>query len=72
MLYQCVLYSNDEDIAAQVEWGDKLSNSDIELISMVRKRNESYLMAGLDYQERKKRLLKFVMQHNTKKIEQCI
>jgi Rha family phage regulatory protein len=49
-----------------------MTNEQIILVALVRRRNESYLMAGLDYQERKKRLLKFVMQHNTKKIEQCI
>ena len=48
-----------------------MTNEQIILLAIVRRRNESYLMAGLDYQERKKRLLKFVMQHNTKKIEQC-
>jgi phage regulator Rha-like protein len=45
-----------------------LSNADIELLAQVRKRNEAFLMSGLDYQERKKRLIAFAMKHRTKLI----
>jgi phage regulator Rha-like protein len=46
----------------------ELSNSDLELLALVRKRNEAFLMAGIDYQDRKKRLIAFAMKHRTKLI----
>jgi len=69
MLYQCILNSNDDDIAAQMEWGSKLSNEQVILLAIVRRRNESYLMAGIGYEERKKKLIAFAMKHRTKLIE---
>jgi phage regulator Rha-like protein len=47
----------------------ELSNSDIELLALVRKRNEALLVAGIPYDERKKRLIAFATKHRTKLIE---
>lgn len=46
----------------------ELSNSDLELLALVRKRNEAFLMAGIDYQDRKKRLIAFAIKYRTKLI----
>lgn len=46
----------------------ELSNSELELLTLVRKRNEAFLMSGIDYQERKKRLIAFAMKYRTKLI----
>jgi len=45
-----------------------MTNEQVILLAVVRRRNESYLMAGLDYQERKKRLIAFATKHRTKLI----
>ncbi|MEN9755880.1 MAG: hypothetical protein RL755_67 [Pseudomonadota bacterium] len=42
-----------------------LSNADIELLAQVRKRNEAFLLSGIEYEERKKRLIAFAMKHRT-------
>jgi len=47
----------------------ELSNSNIELLALVRKRNEALLVAGIPYDERKKRLIAFATKHRTKLIE---
>lgn len=47
-----------------------LSNSDIELLALVRKRNEALLVAGIEYNDRKKRLIAFATKHRTKLITQ--
>lgn len=48
----------------------ELSNADLEMLVLVRKRNEAFLMAGIDYQKRKKRLIAFAMKHRTKLISE--
>jgi phage regulator Rha-like protein len=45
-----------------------LSNEDAILLGKVRRCNESYIMAGLDYAERKKRIQVYVMRYKTKLI----
>jgi len=44
----------------------QLSNSDIELLALVRKRNEAYILSGLDYKDRKSKLIAFALKHRTK------
>lgn len=43
-----------------------LSNENIKLLGDIRRRNESYLMAGLDYNDRKRRLIEFAIKTRTK------
>lgn len=45
-----------------------LNNENLKLLGEVRRRNESYLMAGLDYADRKQRLIQFVIKTRTKAI----
>jgi hypothetical protein len=45
-----------------------LSNDDAIFLSQVRRRNESFIMAGLDYADRKKRLIEFGIKYRTKLI----
>jgi hypothetical protein len=45
-----------------------LSNYDIELLAQVRKRNEAFLLSGIDYNERKKRLVAFATKHRTQNL----
>lgn len=42
-----------------------LRNEDVELLAAVRKRNEAYLLAGLEYNERKAKLVKFSIRRRT-------
>lgn len=44
----------------------QLSNEDVTMLEKVRRRNESLIMAGLLYDERKKRLLAWGMKYRTK------
>lgn len=45
-----------------------MTNEQVVLLAVVRRRNESYLMAGIDYNERKKRLVAFATKHRTNKL----
>lgn len=46
-----------------------MTNEQVILLAIVRRRNESYLMAGIGYEERKKKLIAFATKHRTKLIE---
>ena len=46
----------------------ELSNSELELLALIRKRNEAFILAGLDYKERKTKLMAFAMKYRTKLI----
>jgi len=46
-----------------------MTNEQLILLALVRRRNESYLMAGLEYSERKAKLIAFAMKYRTKLIE---
>ena len=43
-----------------------LSNEDAALLEKVRRRNESFLVVGMDYKERKARLFAYAMKTRTK------
>lgn len=45
-----------------------LSNADAKLLKQVRRRNESYLIAGLEYKERRQKLSSFAIRARTKLI----
>lgn len=45
-----------------------LSNSDVELLEQIRRRNESYLIAGLDYATRKVKLQQYALRQRTRQI----
>jgi hypothetical protein len=46
----------------------ELSNEDAALLEECRKRNTAYMMSGLEYEDRKKRLQAYVMRYRTKLI----
>jgi phage regulator Rha-like protein len=45
-----------------------LSNADAELLTKVRRRNESYILAGMDYPTRKAKLAEFAIRQRTRMI----
>lgn len=45
-----------------------LSNTDLELLEQIRRRNESYLIVGLDYATRKAKLSEFALRQRTKRL----
>lgn len=42
-----------------------MTNEQLILLALVRRRNESYLISGIEYNERKKRLIAFATKHRT-------
>ena len=46
-----------------------MSNEEAAILAKVRKRNEAYILAGLDYATRKPKLAEFAIRHRTKLIE---
>jgi len=48
---------------------DGLTNYEIELLAQVRKRNEAYILSGLAYQDRKKKLIEFSKKYRSVHID---
>jgi hypothetical protein len=48
---------------------DGLTNYEIELLAQVRKRNEAYILSGLVYQDRKKKLIEFSKKYRSVHID---
>ena len=46
-----------------------MSADDIQLLAQIRQRNQAFLIAGIEYAERKKRLFEFAMRFRTKLID---
>lgn len=48
---------------------DGLTNYEIEMLAQVRKRNEAYILSGLEYKERKAKLIEFRDKYRSKHID---
>ena len=48
---------------------DGLTNYEVELLAQVRKRNEAYILAGLDYKTRKEKLIQFGKKYREQHID---
>lgn len=48
---------------------DGLTNYEVEMLAQIRKRNEAYILSGLEYKERKARLIEFRNKYRKKHID---
>jgi hypothetical protein len=68
-LFQFLSLNSEDDYIAIVGGEDGLTNYEIELLAQVRKRNEAYILSGLVYADRKKKLIEFSKKYRSVHID---